>query len=64
MTKFFNKLQKILFWSIVNSPLTPLKKKKKNPVLSHTTSYEFPTPCQNLEKTKYPISKKTLGWSD
>ena len=63
---FCRNIAKTLFWSIVNLPLPPLKKKKKkkNPVLLHTTSYEFPTTSQNLEKTKDPISKKPAGWSD
>ena len=30
----------------------------KNPALSHTTSYEFLAPCQNLEKVKDPIQRK------
>ena len=40
-----------------------------NPALSHTTSYGFLAPSQNLEKLKDTIQRKRLdrwkdGWTD
>ena len=53
MNKFCNKLKKTLFLAHFGfiSPILGAKKFfLKNPALSHTTSYGFLVPCQNLEK--------------
>ena len=64
MTKFFHKFKKTLFLAhfahFGGKMFFP-----KNLALSHTTSYGFLTPCQNLGKTNEPISRICLGrWSD
>ena len=53
MTKFFNKKNLFLahFWSIFQI-LGPKNIFSENLALSHTTSYGFLAPCQNLEKTE------------
>ena len=57
MTKFFKIFKKPCFWSIF-----PILRPKiffpGNPALSHTTSYRFLAPCQNLEKNNDTISRK------
>ena len=61
MTKFFSKFKKPCFWPIFG-PLSHFWGQRNflaNPTLSHTISYGFVAPCQNLEKTNN--SKKTLG---
>ena len=58
-------------------PIFPIFWAKKfsleNPALSHTTPYEFLTPCQNSEKVNDTIQRKHLdrqkdrgpeGWTD
>ena len=73
MTKFFNKLKKLLFlahfWSIF--PILGAKAiSLENSALSLTTSYGFLAPYQKLEKTntiprKHPDKRtdgKTIEW--
>ena len=72
MKKFFNKFQKPYFWPIFGPFSQFLGQKNfflENAALSHTTSYGFLAPCQNLEKTNYTIPRKRLdrrkdGWKD
>ena len=64
MTKFSNKFKKPCFW-----PIFPIFGAKKifleNPALSHTTSYGFLAPYQNLEKVNDTIQKKCPDrWKD
>ena len=56
MNKFFNKFKKPCFWSIFG-PFSQFGG-KKNQAVSHTTSYRFLAPCQNLEKTNDTIPRK------
>ena len=58
MNKFFNKFKKPYFWPIL--PTFEAIFFPKNLTLSHTTSYRFLEPCQNLEKTNDTIPKKHL----
>ena len=58
MTKFFNKFKKPCFCFIFG-PFSQFLGQKKN-VLSHTTSYGFLAPCQNLEKANDIIPRKCL----
>ena len=59
MTKFYNKFKKPFFLPIF--PIFGAKKiLLKNLALSHTTSYGFLTPCQNLEKVNDTIQRKCL----
>ena len=54
MKKFSNKLKKPCFW-----PIFPiLGAKKFFLALSHTISYRFLAPCQNLEKVNDTIQRK------
>ena len=72
MNKFSNKFKKPIFW--VHFPNFWDKKIfLESPALSHTTSYGFLTPCQNLEKVNDIIQRKRLdrqeegqndGWTD
>ena len=56
MAKFSNKLKKPCFW-----PIFPiLGAKKIFLALSHTISYRFLAPCQNLEKVNDTIQRKRL----
>ena len=72
MTKFSNKFKKPYFWPILG-PFSPIYGAKKifleNLALSHTTSYGFLAPCQNLEKVNDTIQRKRLdrqkgGWKE
>ena len=61
MTTFSNKFKKTLFlahfWSIF--PIFGAQNFfLENPAPSHTTSYGFLAPCQNLEKVNYTIQRK------
>ena len=77
MTQFFNKFKKLCFWSAFGPFSQFLGQKKKNvpenPALSHTNSYGFLPPCQNLEKVSNAIQRKcpdrrtegqVKGWID
>ena len=61
MTTFSNKFKKTLFLAHFG-PISPIFGPKKifleNPALSHTTSYGFLAPCQNLEKVNDTIQRK------
>ena len=60
MTKFFHKFKKPCFWSIF--PILGAKRIfPKNPALSHTTSYRFLAPCQDLEKSNDVIPRNRPG---
>ena len=57
MTKFSNKFKKPCFWPIF--PIFGVKKVfQENLALSHTASYGFVAPCQNLEKVNDVIQRK------
>ena len=62
MSQFFKKMEKSYFWYILAYFFHFGGKNifSKNPALSHTTSYGFLIPCQNLEKTIDPIPRKRL----
>ena len=76
MNTFSNKLKKPCFWPILGLFSEFLGQKKfssKKSALSHTTSYGFLAPCQNLEKIndtnqrKCPDRRKDGqkdGWKD
>ena len=67
MTKFFNKFKKPGFWPIFPDFWGKKKKKKipKNLALSHTISFGFLAPCQNLEKNNDTIQRKCPDiWKD
>ena len=60
MSNFFNK-KTPGFWPIFGPFSQFLGQKKifpKNPALSHTNSYRFVAPYQNLEKTNDTIPRK------
>ena len=62
MTKFFYKFKKPCFWPIFGPKVLGAKQFfPENLPLSHTTSYRFLAPCQNLEKTNDAIPRKRLG---
>ena len=60
MTKYFNKFKNPVFGPfLVHFPNFEGKKNfSENLALSHTTSYGFLAPCQNLEKTNDRIPRK------
>ena len=61
MTQFSNKFKKLCCWPILGAKKIFLE----NPALSHTTSYGFLAPCQNLEKVNDTIQRKRLDrWKD
>ena len=60
MTKYFNKFKKPVFGPFLVH-FTNFGDKKsflENPALSHTTSYQFLAPYQNLEKTNNIILRE------
>ena len=63
MTKFSNKFKKTLFLACFE-PIFPIFGATKifleNLALSHTTSFGFLAPCQNLEKANDIIQRKCL----
>ena len=62
MTKFFNKFKKLFGPFLANFPNFRGKKNIFQKIwLSHTTSYGFLAPHQNLEKTNAAIPRKHPG---
>ena len=70
--QIFHQVQKTLFLTLFGSIFPIFEAKKifpEIPALSHTTSYGFLAPCQNLEKIDYTIPRKCPdrrkdGWKD
>ena len=68
--QIFNRFKKSCFWPIFGSFSKFLWQKvfPENPALSHTTSYSFLAPCQNLEKPNDAMIQENVqtdkGWTE